>query len=226
MISVLVVDDDPMVRTGLRLILGGDAELEICAEACDGQQALDLIETQRVDVVLLDIRMPVLDGLGVLERLASRAASGSVPGVLVLTTFQADDYVLRALRLGARGFLLKDADPADIVDSIKAVHRGDHVLAPAVTATVIDAATGSGRVVDERLQRSVGRLTNREREVAVLMARGLSNNEIADQLYLSLATVKANLTRVFTKLGAENRVSAAMQIRDAGLLDGAPGHDG
>lgn len=216
MITVLLVDDDAMVRTGLRLIVGGDEEIDIVGEAEDGAAGLELIDRIRPDVVLLDIRMPVLDGLGVLQQLSRRS---DVPAVIVLTTFQADDYVLRALSEGARGFLLKDADPGDIIAAIKAVHRGEHVLSPSATATVIDAAAGSRSRIDPGLQRTVDGLTEREREVAVLMARGLSNNEISERLYLSLATVKANLTRVFSKLGSENRVTAAMQIRDAGLLD-------
>lgn len=216
MIKVLLVDDDPMVRTGLGLIVGGDHEIEVVAEAADGEQALELIDQVGPDVVLLDIRMPILDGLGVLTRLSARVTA---PRVIVLTTFHVDQDVLRALVEGARGFLLKDADPADIIAAIKSVHQGDRVLSPAVTATVIDAAAGSRPRVDPRLERVTGELTDREREVAILMAKGLSNNEIADRLYLSLATVKANLTRVFSKLGADNRVTAAMQIRDSGLLD-------
>ncbi|SDR89123.1 response regulator [Microlunatus soli] len=216
MITVLLVDDDPMVRTGLRLIIGGDSSIDIVGEASDGVQALEMIDSTGPDVVLLDIRMPVLDGLRVLQRLSGRDGP---PAVIVLTTFHADDYVLRALREGARGFLLKDADPAEIVSAITSVQRGEHALSPAVTATVIDAAAANRPAVDPALQRAVAELTDREREVAVLMAQGLSNQEIGQRLYLSLATVKANLTRVFTKLGSDNRVSAAMQIRDAGLLD-------
>ena len=211
MISVLLVDDDPMVRTGLGMILGGDPELSVVGEAADGEEGLRLIRQLRPDVVLLDIRMPVLDGLGVLERLEETG-----PRVLVLTTFNTDDYVLRALRQRAQGFMLKDADPSEIIAAVRAVHRGEPVLSPAVTSTVIAAATSEPEVPPE-IVRAVASLTEREREIAVLMAQGLTNAEIGERLYLSLATVKAHLTKVFTKLGTDNRVSAAMAIRDAGL---------
>ncbi|MGD7707540.1 response regulator [Microlunatus sp. Y2014] len=218
MITVLLVDDDAMVRTGLRMIIGGDEELEVVGEAGDGETGLTMIDELSPDVVLLDIRMPVLDGLGVLERLSEL---DDAPRVLVLTTFNTDDYVLRALRKQAQGFLLKDADPPEIVAAIKAVHRGDPALSPpAVTATVIAAATDNAKAVSTAKKQLAQQLTGREREVAVLMARGLTNAEIGSRLFLSLATVKANLSRIFTKLDVDNRVSAAMAIRDAGLLDG------
>ncbi|WP_341729278.1 response regulator transcription factor, partial [Brooklawnia sp.] len=168
------------------------------------------------DVVLLDIRMPVLDGLGVLERLATAGADS--PRVLVLTTFNTDDYVLRALRQRAHGFLLKDTDPAGLIAGIKAVHRGEPVLSPDVTNTLIAAATASTRHSPEDLA-AIAELTDREREIAILMTQGLTNAQIGNRLHLSLATVKAHLTRLFMKLGTDNRVSAAMRVRDAGLLD-------
>lgn len=212
MISVLVVDDDPLVRRGLRMIIGLDSGLECAGEAADGQEALRLIDELRPDVVLLDVRMPVLDGLGVLQRLHGRTDG---PTVVVLTTFNTDDYVLRALGTGARGFLLKDADPADMIAAIKAAHCGDPVLSPAVTAKVIKAATGS--VSDPMAVAMAGELTDRERAVARLLVAGRTNAEIGRQLAMSLATVKAHITRIFTKLGVDNRVSAAMVLRDAGL---------
>lgn len=215
MITVVLVDDDAMVRTGLRMIIGGDPELSVVAEAEDGEAGLRMIHEHSPDVVLLDIRMPRLDGLGVLERLAGMT---SPPRVLVLTTFNTDDYVVRAFSQRAQGFLLKDADPAAIVAAIKATHRGEPVLSPEVTATVIGAATSAPRRPPAAV-RAAASLTDREREVAIRVARGLTNAEIASELHLSLATVKAHLTRTFDKLGADNRVSAAMAIRDAGLLD-------
>ncbi len=215
MITVLLVDDDPMVRTGLRMIIAADPELRVVGEAADGAQALPLIAELTPDVVLLDIRMPVLDGLGVLERLTTASHR---PRVLVLTTFNTDDYVLRALRQQAQGFLLKDADPADLLAAIRAVQRGEPVLSPAVTSTVIAAATASEQAVPA-LREVADSLTEREREIAVLLAQGLTNAQIGTRLHLSLATVKAHLTRLFVKLGTDNRVSAAMAIRDAGLLD-------
>ncbi|WP_443671305.1 response regulator [Hamadaea flava] len=211
---MVIVDDDALVRRGLHLILQADAELEIVGEADDGDRALQVIHETAPDVVLLDIRMPRLDGLAVMERLARLA---SPPHVIMLTTFHADDYVLRALRLGAQGFLLKDTDPPDMINAIRAAHRGEPVLSPSVTATVIAAATGHP-ATDPRIAAAAASLSPREREVAVALAQGMSNMEIGRTLYLSLATVKTTVTRIFTKLGVDNRVSAAMMIRDAGLL--------
>ncbi len=213
MIRMVVVDDDPLVRTGLRLILGADSELEIVGEAGDGDNALRIVGETSPDIVLLDIRMPRMDGLAVLERLSR---SASPPRTIVLTTFNTDDYVLRALRLGAQGFLLKDAEPPEMINAIKAAYRGEPVLSPPVTATVIAAATQGE--IDPRISAAVAELSPRERDVAVALARGLSNIEIGKQLYVSLATVKATVTRIFTKLGVDNRVSAAVIVRDAGLL--------
>ncbi|MFT3877290.1 MAG: response regulator transcription factor [Propioniciclava sp.] len=213
MISVLIVDDDALVRTGLRMILELDAGLSLAGEAGDGAEALRRIAELHPDVVLLDVRMPVLDGLGVLAELARRPDS---PAVVVLTTFNTDDYVLRALSSGARGFLLKDADPAEMIAAVKAAHRGDPVLSPAVTATVIRAATGTPGT-DPVAAAMVAELTEREHEVAALLLAGRTNAEIARQLSMGLATVKAHITRIFTKLGVDNRVSAAMVLRDAGL---------
>lgn len=214
MITVALVDDDALVRTGLRLILESDPELDIVGEAEDGRAGLTLIEDTDPDVVLLDIRMPVLDGLGVLDHLTSRGRS---PAVIVLTTFDSDDHVLTALGHGAAGFLLKDTDPEAIIAGIRAAHRGDPVLSPGVTSTLIEAATRH-TPLDHTVADRAAELTPREREVAVLMAQGLTNAEIGKRLHLSLATVKANLTRVFDKLGQDNRVGAAMAVRDAGLL--------
>ena len=216
MIRMVVVDDDPLVRTGLRLILAGDPELDVVGEADDGESALEIIESTTPDIVLLDLRMRRVDGLAVLEHF-SRMASPPPPRTIVLTTFDADDYVLRALRLGAQGFLLKDTEPMEMISAIKAAYRGDPVLSPSVTATVIAAATQGD--FDAQSSAAMADLSPREREVAVALARGLTNLEIGRQLYMSLATVKATVTRIFTKLDVDNRVSAAMMVRDAGLLD-------
>ncbi len=221
MIRIVVVDDDPLVRTGLRLILAGDPELDVVGEADDGDSALSIVHETTPAIVLLDIRMPRMDGLTVLQHFARLP---SPPRAIVLTTFNTDNYVLRALRLGASGFLLKDAEPPEMINAIKAAHRGDPVLSPSVTATVIAAATGgaTGADLDPRTSAAVAELSARERDVAVALARGLTNVEIGKQLYLSLATVKATVTRIFTKLGVDNRVSAAMLVRDAGLLGSGP----
>ncbi|MEV3987040.1 response regulator transcription factor [Nonomuraea sp. NPDC049758] len=215
MIRVVIVDDDPMVRTGLRLILGGEPDLDLAGEAADGKQAMDVIRALRPHVVLMDIRMPEQDGLTTTELLLNRP---SPPRILVLTTFDADDLVLRALRLGAHGFLLKDAPPPKMIEAVRAVARGEPVLSPSVARQVIAAATGGQESRRRQALAELAVLTERERDVAVEVARGGSNAEIAAGLSVSVATVKANITRIFAKLGADNRVHVAMKVRDAGLL--------
>ncbi|MGW0590134.1 response regulator [Streptosporangium sp. NPDC002607] len=214
MIRLVIVDDDPMVRTGLRLILGGEPDLELAGEAGDGLQAMGVIRDLRPDVVLMDIRMPNQDGLTTTELLLARP---DPPRILVLTTFDADDMVLRALRLGADGFLLKDTPPPKMIEAVRAVAKGEPVLSPSVTHQVIAAATGRHEPRRAEAQRELAKLTEREREVAIEVARGGSNAEIAERLYMSVATVKANITRIFAKLGADNRVQVAMKVRDADL---------
>ncbi|MEU4835725.1 response regulator transcription factor [Streptosporangium sp. NPDC023615] len=204
-----------MVRTGLRLILGGEPDLELAGEAEDGRRAMKVIDELRPDVVLMDIRMPVQDGLVTVELLR---ALPDPPRILVLTTFDADDMVLRALRLGADGFLLKDTPPPKMIEAVRAVARGEPVLSPDVARRVIAAATGRSEPQRPDARREMARLTEREREVAVEVARGGSNAEIAERLHMSVATVKANVTRIFAKLETENRVQVAMKVRDAGLL--------
>ncbi|WP_214410694.1 response regulator [Sphaerisporangium fuscum] len=215
MIRLVIVDDDPMVRTGLRLILGGEPDIDIAGEAGDGRQAMEVIAGLRPDVVLMDIRMPVQDGLVTTDLLLTRP---DPPRVLVLTTFDADDMVMRALRLGAAGFLLKDTPPPKMIEAVRAVARGEPVLSPGVMHQVIAAATDRADPRRPEALRELARLTGREREVAIEVARGSSNAEIAQALYMSVATVKANITRIFAKLGTDNRVHVAMKVRDAGLL--------
>ncbi|GAA1397450.1 response regulator transcription factor [Luteococcus peritonei] len=210
---IALVDDDPMVRTGLGYILAGEPDLEVAWQAGDGAEALERLEAADVEVMLLDIRMPGVDGLATLEALARRPQR---PRVLVLTTFNTDDYVVRALKLGADGFLLKDADPADLVDAVRRVAQGQNVLSPQVTRTLIGVATEGGGPT-AAAQQAVAALSEREREVAVLVAQGLTNSQISTRMNLSLASVKAHLTSTFTKLGVDNRVSVAMLVRDAGL---------
>ena len=214
MITVALVDDDPMVRTGLNFILKGEDGIDVAWQASDGAEALTTLRDQPVDIVLLDVRMPGLDGLATLEELRGWQTR---PRVIVLTTFNTDDYVVRALKLGADAFLLKDADPARLVEAIQRVVAGENVLAPDVTRTLITVATDAPTAGDPSARALVAALTEREREVAVLMTQGLTNNQIGTRLHLSLASVKSHLTSMFTKLGVDNRVSAAMIIRDAGL---------
>ena len=214
MITVALVDDDPMVRTGLNFILKGEDGIDVAWQAGDGAEALTKLRDRPVDVVLLDGRMPGLDGLATLEELRGWQTR---PRVIVLTTFNTDDYVVRALKLGADAFLLKDADPARLVEAIQRVAAGENVLAPDVTRTLITVATDAPAAGDPSARALVAALTEREREVAVLMTQGLTNNQIGTRLHLSLASVKSHLTSLFVKLGGDNRVSAAMIIRDAGL---------
>ncbi len=214
-VRVVVVDDDALVRAGLRLILGGDQGVEVVGEAADGLEGLDVVARTRPDVVLMDIRMPRLDGLDATRRLVAR---GDRTRVLVLTTFDTDDMVLAALREGAAGFLLKDTPPADLVESVRRVAAGQPILSPSVTAQLIAAVTAP--VDDSRAgaaRERLARLTEREREVAVAVGRGLTNAEIGAELYLGVATVKTHVGQVFAKLEVTNRVQVARCVHDAGL---------
>jgi DNA-binding NarL/FixJ family response regulator len=213
-IRVMLVDDDPLVRSGLRMLLGGTAAIEVVAEADDGERVLAAVDRHRPDVVLMDIRMPGLDGVSAAGLLA---AQPSPPAILMLTTFDADDLVLRALRAGAAGFLLKDTPPAEIVRAIELVHAGDSMLSPAVTRRLIDLVAGE---TDDNTPRAdadqlLAALSPRELEVARAVGRGLSNADISTELHLSVATVKAHVSRLLEKLGADNRVQIALLIRDA-----------
>lgn len=214
-VRVLIVDDDPMVRTGLGLILGGDPGIEVVAEAADGEEALGAVARHTPDVVLMDIRMPRRDGLSATAELLRRP---SPPAVLVLTTFDADDLVLKALRAGAAGFLLKDTPPAKLVEAVRAVASGDPMLSPSVTAQLIAAVAAPGDETESTRAQARSRLallTEREREVAQAIGRGLSNTDIAAELFMSVATVKAHVGRIFTKLEMDNRVQIAILVHDA-----------
>ncbi|MBQ1098016.1 response regulator transcription factor [Streptomyces sp. b94] len=216
-IRLLLVDDDPLVRAGLSFMLGGAEDVEIVGEAADGGEVEALVDRTRPDVVLMDIRMPVVDGLTATERLRGRP---DAPQVIVLTTFHADEQVLRALRVGAAGFVLKDTPPAEICDAVRKVAAGDPVLSPAVTRRLMEHAAGTA--VDVRRTRArtrVAALNDREREVAVAVGRGLANAAIAAELFMSVATVKTHVSRILAKLDLNNRVQVALLVYDAGLLD-------
>ena len=213
-IRVAIVDDDALVRAGLRMILGGDPSIEIVGEASDGRDALDLIARVSPHVVLMDIRMPRLDGL---EATKAMTARGDRARVIMLTTFDTDDLVLTALRHGAVGFLLKDTPPAELVDAVRRVAAGEATLSPSVTAQLIATVTGDADVRRQHATRLLGRLTEREREVAISVGCGLSNAEIAAYLFMGVATVKTHIGHVFAKLEATNRVQVARTVHDAGL---------
>jgi len=214
MISVLLVDDDPLVRSALALMLGGRDDLRIPGEAADGRQALAAWRDTRADVVLLDIRMPVMDGLEAARLLLGEP---SPPKVIMLTTFDADEHVLSAVAAGADGFLLKDTPPAGIVAAIHAVAAGEPMLSPTATAVLMRQARDGGADRVGRARRRLAELTDRERDVARAVGRGLSNADIAGELYLSVPTVKAHVSRLFEKLQATNRVQIAICVHEAEL---------
>lgn len=212
-IRVIVVDDDPLVRSALSLMLGGQSDITVVGEAGDGRAGIALAREVMPDVVLMDIRMPVLDGLAATHVLH---AEPRPPRVIVLTTFDADDYVVGALAAGADGFLLKDTPPPEIVAALRKVADGDPMLSPSVTRTLIERVrTESGDSRAAEAQRRLNRLTERELEVAGAVGRGLSNAEIAAELHLSVPTVKGHVSKLFEKLETTNRVQIALTIRDA-----------
>jgi DNA-binding NarL/FixJ family response regulator len=215
MIDVLLVDDDPLVRSALGLMLGGQSDVRVVGEAADGRAGIDEARRLRPDVILMDIRMPVLDGLAATIELRQ---GPEPPHVIVLTTFDADDYVLRALAAGADGFLLKDTPPAEILEAIRRVADGDPMLSPSVTRSLIKQVAPPDSSRTSRAQERLEGLTGRERDVALAVGRGLSNAEIAGELYLSVPTVKAHVSRLFEKLGVTNRVQIAIVVHDAGLV--------
>ena len=219
MIRVLLVDDDALVRSGLRIMLAGAANLDVVAEAADGREVLGAVDLHRPDVVLMDIRMPQLDGIAATRLLA---AQPDPPAVVVLTTFDADELVLRALQAGAAGFLLKDTPPAEIVRAIELVHAGDGMLSPAVTRRLISMVAGdsdAGARTDHARDR-MATLSPRERDVALAVGRGETNAEIAAALHLSVATVKAHVSRLLDKLDVDNRVQIALLVQANTILPG------
>jgi DNA-binding NarL/FixJ family response regulator len=212
---VLLIDDDPLVRSGLKVILSSADDLEVVGEAGDGSEAVEAVRAHRPDVVVMDIRMPKVDGV---RATALVRALPDPPAVVVLTTFSADRYVFDSLDAGASGFLLKDAPAADIVAAVRVVAAGEAMLSPSVTRTLIDRfGDDEGRQRREDALLRLAELTDREREVAVAVASGSSNADIGATLFLSEATVKVHVSRVLAKLGVANRVQVAILVHDAGL---------
>jgi DNA-binding NarL/FixJ family response regulator len=211
-IRVLVVDDQPLVRSGFRMVIEERPDLELVGEATDGVQALELARELEPDVILMDVRMPNLDGVEATRRLVEE---GTQARILVLTTFDLDEYVYAAIRAGASGFLLKDVEPADLVDAIRVVAAGNSLFGPAATERLVarfaqQPAPDAARSLDE--------LTDREKEILALLATGLSNAELAERLFLSETTVKTHVSSILRKLRVRDRVQAVIAAYDAGLV--------
>ncbi len=210
-IRVAIADDHPVVRRGLRAFLDSLDDIEVVGEAVDGEAAVRLAVTEEPDVLLLDLKMPKLDGIGVISRLRSRGASTRI---LVLTSFTAQQEVIPAIQAGADGYLLKDADPSDLEQAIRAVFRGDPLLAPEAAAAVMAAVSGQTADLPE-----LDRLTPREREVLAGLGRGLSNRSLAEELFISEKTIKTHVSSILMKLGLTDRVQAALFAVRVGLAD-------
>jgi DNA-binding NarL/FixJ family response regulator len=211
-IRVALVDDQALVRSGFRMILEAQSDFEIVGEAANGREAVDLAHITSIDVVLMDVRMPELDGI---EATARILADKPDTRVLILTTFDLDEYVARALRAGASGFLLKDVRPAQLADAIRVVAAGDALLAPSVTRRLLDRFAST---LDAGPSADLACLTERELEILTLVAEGLSNSEIAERLFLGESTVKTHVSAVLRKLGVRDRVQAVIAAYDAGLV--------
>ena len=221
MIRVVIADDHELMRGGLRAMLGAQEDLEVVGEAADGAEAVEQALSLRPDVVIMDIRMPRVDGIEATRRLAAHGAGA--PRVLVLTTFDLDEYVWEALRAGAGGFMLKDAPPRQLAEAVRTVAAGESLLAPAVTRRLVERFVRTPPAGGAAQRERFAELTERELEVLGLVARGLSNGEIAGSLFLSEATVKTHVTRILGKLGLRDRVQAVVLAYETGLVE--PGRE-
>ena len=224
-IRVAIVDDQHLVRSGFAMLINSQADLTVVSEAANGEQAVRALAATRADVVLMDVRMPGMDGIEATRRiLAGQAAAGGAaagPRIVVLTTFDLDEYALSAIHAGASGFLLKDAPPEELLEAIRTVHRGDAVIAPSTTRRLLDHVAPMLRQASpaqDAQAAAVARLTAREREVFELIAQGLSNPEIASKLFLSEATVKTHVGHILAKLGARDRVQAVVLAYATGIV--------
>ena len=224
MIRVLLADDQALIRAGFRVLVDAAEDLQVVGEATDGRQAVDLARSERADVVLMDIRMPGVDGLEATRRISADEDLAGVK-VIILTTFESDEYVYQALRAGASGFLVKDTEPAELIQAVRVVARGDALLSPSVTRRLItDIASRPERSLagDQASGKILAGLTDREREVMALVAEGLSNDEIAARLFLSPLTAKTHVSRIMTKLNARDRAQLVVLAYESGLV--TPGH--
>jgi DNA-binding NarL/FixJ family response regulator len=216
-VRVLLVDDQPMLRTGFRLIFASEPDIEVIGEAGDGEVALTQVAALRPDVVLMDIRMPRMDGVEATRRIVAEHASHGVR-VLILTTYDLDEYVVEALRAGASGFLLKDSPAEDLVDAVRIVHRGEAVVGPRITRRLLDRFAKHLPSTTAPRPSAVADLTEREHDVLLLLAQGLSNAEIAASLVVSETTVKSHVSHLLTKLGLRDRVQAVIYAYQCGLV--------
>jgi DNA-binding NarL/FixJ family response regulator len=219
-VRVALVDDQPLVRAGFAMVIDSQDDLEVVVQAADGAEAVETLRGRFVDVVLMDVRMPRMDGIEATRQILAQAPAGREPRIVVLTTFDLDDYVLAAIRAGASGFLLKDAQPEELLRAIRTVQQGDAVIAPSATKRLLTQMVQQSPPTPKD-DSSLAQLTEREREVLVLMAKGLSNQEIGAELFVAEATVKTHVGRVLAKLGARDRVHAVILAFETGLV--APG---
>ena len=219
-VRVLLVDDQVLVRAGLAMVIDSQDDMRVVAQAENGREAVEAVRAHAVDVVLMDIRMPVMDGLTATQEIVGLGDAGAlpqVPTIIVLTTFDTDDYALTALRSGASGFLLKDARPEVLLDSIRQAHVGGAVIAPTTTRRLLETVVAAPAVPDEHAQK-LERLTAREREVFELVARGKSNSEIAGELFMAGPTVKTHVGHILTKLEVRDRIHAVIFAYEAGVV--------
>lgn len=219
-IRVAIVDDQQLVRAGFAMVIGSQPDMDVVLEAGDGLQAVRLLPSYDVDVVLMDVRMPGLDGIGATEQVLSapRPPGRPVPRVVILTTFDLDEYVFSAIKAGASGFLLKDTPPDEMLAAIRTVHAGDAVIAPSSTRRLIEHVATAMPVAERTPATVLEGLTEREREVLVLIARGRTNSEIAADLFVAEATVKTHVGRILAKLGARDRVQIVVTAYETGLI--------
>ncbi|WP_433339204.1 response regulator transcription factor [Spirillospora sp. CA-294931] len=221
MVKVVLVDDQELVRAGFKMVLDAQPDIEVVGEAGDGERALALLRGTRADVVLMDVRMPRMDGIEATRHIAREGG----PKVIILTTFDLDEYAFAAIKAGAGGFLLKDAGPAQLIEAIKSVHSGDAVVAPSTTKRLLDRFALHLPDAERQASGALESLTDREGEVLGLVARGLSNAEIAGNLFVSEATVKTHMGRILMKLGLRDRVQAVVFAYETGLVkSGQSGH--
>lgn len=218
-LRLLIVDDDALVRAGLRAVLGSEPDLEVVGEAGNGNEAIEQAAELAPDLVLMDIRMPEMDGLAATQRIVS--AEGDGPRVLILTTFELDEYVYEAMRVGASGFLLKRSSPEDLITAVRIAATGDSLVLPQAMRRMVEQYATSGAEA-AKVRKDIARLTAREQDVLRLVARGLSNAEIADELFVSRETVKSHVTSVLTKLGVRDRTQAVIAAYESGFVQAKP----